>query len=1062
MSAGEAISLGRIVRFRALLLAGAALVSVWAAPASAQSGGIQVQVFDAAGKNPAAGASVTLSSAVGFVAATTIATDGRGIVSFPVLRVGGGYAVEVRYPGFARVRITDIRVKTQDVDRISVRLVPEIEERVKVVERRAPVDLDKTSKATTFDSEFLQDLPSQGRFYQSMLSLAPGVVDADGDGNPNVFGARSVDFQTQVGGVSNQDPLTGGWMSFLNSDAIEEMTVIGAGAGVEFGRAQGGFAQVIQKQGSNDFEGVANLLWRSSLMDGNSAQTTPGTKVPDYAWIQPAIQLSGPIVKDRFWYRLSHEYISREEPIASRDQPIIAARRQGINSDQVTWQASPRNKLALEFRYDPLTVTNVDATSLTAAGSTKQYENGGPTFSLAWTAAFSPTVLSDSVLSYQLSHQNVLPTTTGQRNDCTVGFVVITGDWTSHPTEEPLFPKLDTVRCTNTKTGVITGSYPWTSIDDRERLTVKNQTSIFAGEFLGMAHQLKVGFNIENERYFRDLEKRPELLFESHKLGTTVIDEFGRNRVLEIASLNVQVATPPATRSNATNTSYGLFVEDQVKPVSNVSLTLGLRLDREELRGIGWKAFDPATESVDFLNRAAANGGNYYLAASQAFTAYGSLEPLVAGMAAATGLPEYFLSSLISPGLAGSQDWPHRRDPDEINLVNTNLSPRFAVAWDPGGNGKSKIAFTAGRYYGTIFLAVPFVEVEPATFQMSIAGERYLGEKAWRGVNVTSGVNPAVSVRAVDHDLKTPYQDELTLTLEREIGAETTGRISYVSRRFKDQFQDIDTNHHAGDYGTCQTQKSLRDRWLLQPPDGIADDCEGVLDGALHLSDGFVDSYVYSPTWGTVYRVGNDNAATYEAFVLELVRRQYRNWQMEASYTWSRAIGNAEEFNSYLGDDPTLRDTERGYLAYDQRNVVKVNTTTITPWGFRLGMSANWMSGLPYSIVETGSSYDSIPPDYGQAFYGGTRSRTQYPTGRRNDQRNRPTLSINVKFDKEFNLKSGQNLQLSAEVFNLLNDRYYQVYNPNPGFGYGRQTNGTNDAWLTPGRQFQLGMRFSF
>jgi hypothetical protein len=1013
---GEAISLRGIVRVRALLLAGAALVSVCASPALAQSGGIQVQVFDASGKNPVAGASVTLSSAVGFVAATTVPTDGKGIASFPVLRVGGGYAVEVRYPAFARVRIVDIRVKTQDVDRISVRLVPEIEEHVKVVERRAAVDLDKTAKATTFDSEFLQDLPSQGRFYQSMLTLAPGVVDADGDGNPNVYGARSVDFQTQVGGVSNQDPLTGGWMSYLNSDAIEEMTVIGAGAGVEFGRAQGGFAQVIQKQGSNDFEGVANLLWRSSLMDGNSAQTTPGTKVPDYDWIQPAIQISGPIVKDRLWYRLSHEYISREEPIASRDQPIIAARRQGISSDQVTWQVSPRNKLALEFRYDPLTLTNVGATSLTAAGSTKQYETGGPTYSLAWTAAFSPTVLSDSVLSYQLSHQNVFPTTTGQRNDCTVGFVEITGGWTSHPTTEPLFPLLDTVRCTNTNTGGVSGSYPWTSRDDRERLTVKNQTSIFAGQFLGMAHQLKVGFNLENERYFRALNKRPELTFDAHKLSTTVIDEFGRNRQVEVATLDVQVATPPTTRSDATNTSYGVFVEDQVKPLSNLSLTLGLRVDREELRGLGWKAFDPAAEFADFLDRYAANGHNTYLAASQAFTAYGSLEPLVVGMSAATGLPEAYLSALISPGLTGSQDWPRHRDAGEINIVNTNPAPRFALAWDPGGKGKSKIAFTAGRYYGTIFLAVPFVEVEPATFDLVIGGRRYLGEAAWENVRVASGINPSVSVRAVDHDLKTPYQDELTLSLERELGAETMGRMSFVSRRFEDQFQDVDINHH--------------------------------------------DSFVYSPAWGTVYRVGNENAARYEAVVFELVRRQYRNWQMEASYTWSRTIGNAEEFSSYLGDDPTLRETEKGYLAYDQRNVVKVNTTTITPWGFRLGMSANWMSGLPYSIVTIGSATDRVPPEFRSAFTGASRTRTEYPTGRRNDQRNRPTLSLNVKFDKEYNLKSGQNLQLSAEVFNLLNDRYYQIYNPQ--LGYGRQTNYTNDAWLTPGRQYQLGARLSF
>ena len=42
-----------------------------------------------------------------------------------------------------------------------------------------------------------------------MLTLAPGVQDADGDGNPNVHGSRDRDFKAEVGGVSNVDPLTG-------------------------------------------------------------------------------------------------------------------------------------------------------------------------------------------------------------------------------------------------------------------------------------------------------------------------------------------------------------------------------------------------------------------------------------------------------------------------------------------------------------------------------------------------------------------------------------------------------------------------------------------------------------------------------------------------------------------------------------------------------------------------------------------------------------------------------------------------------------------------------------
>ena len=68
------------------------------------------------------------------------------------------------------------------------------------------------------------------------------------------------------------------------------------------------------------------------------------------------------------------------------------------------------------------------------------------------------------------------------------------------------------------------------------------------------------------------------------------------------------------------------------------------------------------------------------------------------------------------------------------------------------------------------------------------------------------------------------------------------------------------------------------------------------------------------------------------AIVLELVRRQYRSWEMNASYTWSEATGDGEDFFQELGDDPTLRENQFGFQSYDQRHVVKLNAMSITPW----------------------------------------------------------------------------------------------------------------------------------
>ena len=459
-----------------------------------------------------------------------------------------------------------------------------------------------------------------------------------------------------------------------------------------------------------------------------------------------------------------------------------------------------------------------------------------------------------------------------------------------------------------------------------------------------------------------------------------------------------------------------------------------------------------------------------FSAAAASFTPLGALNDLLAGMAAATGYPVLYLSQFVSPAQTSSQRWIKRRRVGDVDIASTNPAPKVAVAWDPGGKGKSKVAVTAGRYYGTISLDVPLVEEDPVTATIPLKAIKSPLSRDWSNLSFSSGIDPAANAHVVDRGLRPPYQDEMTASFEREISPEVVARVAIISRRFRDQLQDVNINHHTGDYGRCSHRYFPTQPWIVGPPDGVPDDCDGVLvydrsqffpqQPPFHQSDGYLDSYVYNPGWGAIDSVGNVNAARYEGIVLEVTRRQYRNWQMQASYTWSRAIGDAEAFSSYVGDDPGNRDSEGGSLAYDQRHVVRINATTITPWGFRFGAATSWMSGLPYSILQVTSSADSIPLDYPSTFSGGIRTRTRYPTFRRNDQRNRPSLTLNVKLDKEFNLSGGQNLQVSLEVFNLLNDRNYVVYNPQ--LGYGRQVNGQNDATVAPGRQCQLGLRLAF
>jgi len=131
-------------------------------------------------------------------------------------------------------------------------------ESVEVVAKKGAVELDAgTQSAPKFADAFVQNLPVQGRYYQNALTLATGSTD--GDGNPNGSGARQGDFKVVAGGVANTDPLTGDFLNFVNADSIEEIETVTAGAGVDVGRAQGGYARIIQRQGASEPEGSVRL-----------------------------------------------------------------------------------------------------------------------------------------------------------------------------------------------------------------------------------------------------------------------------------------------------------------------------------------------------------------------------------------------------------------------------------------------------------------------------------------------------------------------------------------------------------------------------------------------------------------------------------------------------------------------------------------------------------------------------------------------------------------------------------------------------------------------------------
>ncbi len=84
-------------------------------------------------------------------------------------------------------------------------------EQILVAANLAPQNSRAAHKTKTI-APAMSPAPPAGRFYQNVIALAPGVGDPDGDGDPNVSGARERDFKTLLSpgvGGSGKSPSAG-------------------------------------------------------------------------------------------------------------------------------------------------------------------------------------------------------------------------------------------------------------------------------------------------------------------------------------------------------------------------------------------------------------------------------------------------------------------------------------------------------------------------------------------------------------------------------------------------------------------------------------------------------------------------------------------------------------------------------------------------------------------------------------------------------------------------------------------------------------------------------------
>src|SRR6185503_1958810 len=154
-----------------LLLSFIFLNSVYAQGATATLSGV---VIDQTGAVIPGANIAVISIAQGFQ--RTTAANNEGIFVVPLLPPGN-YTVKAEHEGFnpAELREVILNVNDQRTIKISLKVGNIANQSVDVLDSPALID-ESPAVGTTVDRQFVSNLPLNGRSFQSLIALSPGVV----------------------------------------------------------------------------------------------------------------------------------------------------------------------------------------------------------------------------------------------------------------------------------------------------------------------------------------------------------------------------------------------------------------------------------------------------------------------------------------------------------------------------------------------------------------------------------------------------------------------------------------------------------------------------------------------------------------------------------------------------------------------------------------------------------------------------------------------------------------------------------------------------------------------
>lgn len=1079
----------------ACLLALAFLLSVRGAYAQT-SASISGTVRDSSGAAVAA-TTVTVQDVNTNLRRTT-SSDATGhyqVLALPV----GEYEIRAEKTGFEKEVRKGIRLAVNQAATADLRLqVGEVSQQVTVNADAPPVSTTTGDISGLVGEQQVKDLPLNGRSYDLLMPLNPGVVNftpakTGGIGvsnstvgnnfsvsgnrpQQNLYLLNGVEF---TGAAENNMQPGGTSEELLGVDAVREFNVLRDSYDAEYGKRPGAQVLIVTQSGTNRLHGSVYEFLRNSALD--SPNFFDKGSAPPFQRNQFGGSLGGPMQRNKtFLFGNFEAFLQHLHQTSVALVPDTNARNGFLPCSLVTPAPAPCPASGTVFvGISPL----INAWPVPSASGT---DFGG----IAQSLSHPLQTIRDDFGTTRIDH-------TLSEKDSLAGVYTIDDSADVTPTTaDPFSQDVESLR---------------------EQVFSVEETHVFSSTFLNTAR-----FGYSRAGYFFTGEPTPGTpaaalpgFVGSHPVGAIVV---GGSSASNPAA---QVGLAGSNNGSNLTVSRNLFTyEDQVMLTkgqhqlsfggwfeqvrSNEELALSqfgqatfTGLQQFLSNTVGTFLFDPTPTEMNWRSLLGAFYAQDAIRVKQNLTvSLGLRDEFTTGWNEANGRAATFVFS------NGALETQPQIGNSTFTTNNAKFlpQPRIGVAWSPIG---PKTVIRAGfGVYNDLQDALGYRMDQNAPFNPTFS----IANLAVSSLPVPTSTTGKVLPAGVQQNMNTPTLISYSLRVEQEVLPNTVVTVGYVGSHGYHEILSLDDNEPTPvicPAAPCPAVYPNAGPGAFPAP--LAG--EPVAAGSFFIPKGAPSS---NPALGAAWAWFSEGDSSYNALEVDVNHRFSQGLVLRGVYTWSKALDDGDSLNSTTaGNAPGLVSNpfdlraDWGPATYDARNVAVVDAAYDLPFGngrrygngmsgFANGVASGWsvnsivtlQSGFPftpqlsYNPSNNGDSKNPVRPFVNPAFTGpvilGNPKQWFNPAaflqpppnsgfygnlGR--DSLAGPGLATwDFSVLKDTPIRERFTVQFRAELFNLLNRANFNTPNPIVFTPSGvSPTAGVITSTSTTSRQIQFGLK---